>query len=55
MGQCYELNKIHIYAWIAKNKDKRNEYSKKWQKLKYVPLKIYGYEREAKRLRNISF
>jgi len=28
MGQCYQKNKVHIYKWMANNKERKNELSK---------------------------
>ena len=47
MGQSYKKNKVHIYAWIEKNKAKRNEYSRIWSS------KNKQYLAECQRLRFI--
>ena len=55
MGQSYEKNKVHIYNWISKNKEKVNEYSRKRMKQNYVPILYYKYETACKRLRDINY
>lgn len=28
MGQVYQLNKVHIYNWVEKNRERHNEINK---------------------------
>jgi hypothetical protein len=48
MGQCYQKNKVHIYKWMANNKERKNEISK------LSMAKAYLFKKEVMRLMKIS-
>ena len=59
MGQCYQKNKVHIYKWMANNKERKNELSKlNMQKKRMLTYLITTYNSdlgyEIMRLLNIS-
>ena len=49
MPLAYSKNKIHIYNWVANNKEKSKAIVSKYQKRRYA------YEKQTKIFRNILF
>ena len=47
MGQCYQKNKVHIYNWVNKNRERYNELCKikqkrylEWKRIQKIFLNI---------------
>jgi len=66
MPTSYAKNKVHIYNYVEKNRDKINEISKNWRddnnevnnerrRIAYnLKMETYDFKRECKRFRNIE-
>ena len=51
MGQVYQLNKVHIYNYVAKNRERHNELNRLSARRKALKLKIW--KEVAQEFRNI--
>jgi hypothetical protein len=53
MTLTYEQNKKHIMKWRQENPEKHRKYERDYKRSIYVPILMYKFSSEAKRLMNI--